>query len=60
MPTLGLRLAWSSLTRTGALADLKKLGYMTTPVIVINGAVVLGFDSAKIDECAVDSNIPDV
>ena len=36
----------------GALADLKKLGYMTTPVIVIDGAVIVGFDSAKIDEYA--------
>jgi glutaredoxin len=37
----------------GALADLKKLGYMTTPVIVIDGAVIVGFDSAKIDEYVV-------
>ena len=42
----------------GALADLKKLGYMTTPVIVIDGAVIVGFDSAKIDEY-VDSNTVD-
>jgi glutaredoxin 3 len=40
----------------GALADLKKLGYMTTPVIVIDGAVIVGFDSAKIDKHAADSN----
>lgn len=39
----------------GALADLKKLGYMTTPVIVIDGAVIVGFDSAKIDEYVVDT-----
>jgi glutaredoxin 3 len=32
-----------------ALADLKKLGYMTTPVIVIDGSVIVGFDSEKID-----------
>jgi glutaredoxin 3 len=32
-----------------ALADLKKLGYMTTPVIVINGSVIVGFDAKKID-----------
>jgi glutaredoxin len=38
-----------------ALADLKKLGYMTTPVIVIGGAVIVGFDSAKIDEYVVDT-----
>ena len=34
----------------GALADLKKLGYMTTPVIVIDGAVIVGFDTEKIDQ----------
>jgi glutaredoxin 3 len=33
-----------------ALDDLKKLGYMTTPVILIDGAVIVGFDTAKIDE----------
>jgi glutaredoxin 3 len=33
-----------------ALDDLKKLGYITTPVIVIDGAVIVGFDTAKIDE----------
>ena len=32
-----------------ALADLKRLGYMTTPVIVIDGSVIVGFDSEKID-----------
>lgn len=32
-----------------ALDDLKKLGYMTTPVIVIDGSVVVGFDTEKID-----------
>ena len=32
-----------------ALADLKKIGYMTTPVIVINGSVIVGFDADKID-----------
>jgi glutaredoxin 3 len=42
-----------------ALADLKKLGYMTTPVIVIDGAVSVGFDSAKIDKHAVDSKTLD-
>jgi glutaredoxin 3 len=34
----------------GALADRKELGYMTTPVIVIDGTPIVGFDSAKIDE----------
>jgi len=32
-----------------ALDDLKKLGYMTTPVIVIDGSVIVGFDTEKID-----------
>ena len=34
----------------GALADLKKLGYTTTPVIVIDGSVIVGFDADKIDQ----------
>jgi len=33
----------------GALVDLRKLGYMTTPVLVIDGTVIVGFDQAKID-----------
>ena len=33
-----------------ALADLKKLGYMTTPMIVIDGSVIVGFDADKIDQ----------
>jgi glutaredoxin 3 len=33
-----------------ALAELKKLGYMTTPVIVIDGSVIVGFDADKIDQ----------
>ena len=33
-----------------ALADLKKLGYMTTPVLVIDGSVIVGFDADKIDQ----------
>jgi glutaredoxin 3 len=35
---------------SGALADLKKLGYMTTTVIVIDDSVVVGFDADKIDQ----------
>jgi glutaredoxin len=31
-----------------ALNELEKLGYMTTPVTVIDGAVVIGFDVAKL------------
>src|SRR5580700_6536826 len=37
-----------------ALADLNKIGFMTTPVIVFDGAVIVGFDSAKIDKHAAD------
>jgi glutaredoxin len=33
-----------------ALNELKKLGYMTTPVIVIEGSVIVGFDADKIDQ----------
>jgi glutaredoxin len=32
-----------------ALEELKKLGYMTTPVVVIERSVIVGFDAAKID-----------
>ena len=32
-----------------ALAELRNLGYMTTPVIDIDGAVIVGFDQEKID-----------
>jgi glutaredoxin len=35
---------------SGALADLKKLGHMTTPVIVIDASVIVGFDAEKIDQ----------
>jgi glutaredoxin len=31
-----------------ALAELEKLGYMTTPVTVIDGKAVVGFDVAKL------------
>jgi len=33
-----------------ALTELEKLGYMTTPVTVIDGEVVVGFDRAKLDD----------
>ena len=39
---------------SGALADLKKLGYMTTPVIVVDGSVIVGFDAEKIDQALGD------
>jgi len=32
-----------------ALAELGELGYMTTPVTVIDGEVVIGFDLAKLE-----------
>ncbi len=38
----------------GTLADLEKLGYMTTPVIVIDGSVIVGFDAEKIDQALHD------
>jgi glutaredoxin len=31
-----------------ALAELEKLGYMTTPVTVIDGEAVVGFDISKL------------
>jgi len=33
-----------------ALADLEKLGYMTTPVTLIDGEVVIGFDQPKLEK----------
>ena len=33
-----------------ALADLQKLGYMTTPVTLVDGEVVIGFDRAKLEK----------
>jgi len=32
----------------GAVEELQRLGYMTTPVTVIDGTVIVGFDAAKI------------
>jgi len=32
-----------------ALEELKKLGYMTTPVLLVGTSVIVGFDVAKID-----------
>lgn len=31
-----------------ALQELRRLGYMTTPVIVIDGATIVGLDEVKI------------
>ncbi|HEY4681736.1 MAG TPA: glutaredoxin family protein [Candidatus Acidoferrales bacterium] len=36
-----------------ALAELEKLGYMTTPVTVIDGEAVVGFDQAKLEKLLV-------
>lgn len=33
-----------------ALAELERLGYMTTPVTVIDGEVVVGFDRDKLEK----------
>lgn len=33
-----------------AVAELEKLGYMTTPVTVIDAAVVVGFDRRRLEE----------
>ncbi|MCK5140240.1 MAG: glutaredoxin family protein [Thermodesulfovibrionia bacterium] len=33
-----------------ALTELKKLGVMTTPVTVIEGEVVIGFDRSKLEQ----------
>lgn len=32
-----------------ALEELQKLGYMTTPVTIIDGEVVIGFDRRKLE-----------
>jgi glutaredoxin len=37
-------------TDDAALAELEKLGYMTTPVTVADGAVVVGFDRDKLQK----------
>ena len=33
-----------------ALAELERLGFMTTPVTVVDGEVVIGFDRAKLEK----------
>ena len=38
-----------------ALAELEKLGYMTTPVTVVDGEVVVGFDRAKLENLLLKS-----
>ena len=36
-------------TDAKALEELGKLGYMTTPVTVIDGEIVIGFDRSKLE-----------
>ncbi len=33
-----------------AITELKKIGVMTTPVTVINGETIIGFDQAKLEQ----------
>ena len=33
-----------------ALAELEKLGYMSTPVTLIDGEIIVGFDRARLEE----------
>lgn len=37
-------------TDAEALKDLERLGYMTTPVTVVGGEVVVGFDRQKLEK----------
>jgi glutaredoxin 3 len=37
-------------TDPSAVEELERLGAMTTPVIVINGEVVIGFNRARLEE----------
>ena len=33
-----------------ALAELEKLGYRSTPVTLIDGEIIVGFDRARLEE----------
>jgi glutaredoxin 3 len=37
-------------THPAALSELQKLGFMTTPVTVIDGKPIVGFDVRKLEE----------
>jgi glutaredoxin len=37
-------------THGGAIFELQKLGFMTTPVTIIDEKVIVGFDVRKLDE----------
>lgn len=42
--------AWAAtLPHPNAIRELQRLGFMTTPVTVVNGDAIVGFDTAKID-----------
>jgi glutaredoxin len=40
----------------GAMAELEKFGYMTTPVTVVDGEIVRGFDRAKLEKLLLSAN----
>lgn len=40
-----------------ALAELERLGYMTTPVTVIDGEIVVGFDRGKLEKLTAEPKI---
>ncbi len=40
-----------------ALSELQELGYMTTPVTVIDGEVVVGFDQPKLERLLQGSRV---
>lgn len=35
---------------TSAISELRKLGYMTTPVTVIDEHIIVGFDESRLSE----------
>ncbi len=37
-------------TEETALSELEKLGYMTTPVTVIDGEITVGFDRSRLEK----------
>ena len=41
---------WNVATDESALAELQKLGYMTTPVTLVGEEVVVGFDQHKLQK----------
>ncbi len=41
-------------TDAAAVQDLQRLGYMTTPVTVSDGTVIVGFDVPKIEAALAD------